>query len=404
VTLDGGHSLLAVQDGHHATRLGRVSAVVPSSADIGVELSSGVSASSLSAPIPAIYTSPQSGTFPSATAVSPLPQTKHAVPSLATPGFQATRNVGGHIKAQEDITEAAKVTASSHTLVFSSLPEGSGREAQAVRTFVQALTAYHQAGVPWVGWKVFKKEMLQLQSGPTQPYRTQKQLLAAVTRAHSRGDLHLKSDNGEHWLALPGVSWPGETSTPSSSLSQQHDESQSSLSEPEAEHISYAPILRAIGNAHKCGYPLVGVTYVAAQAAMWRFKLRTIKNPFQTALHEAVNGGHVIIADVDHATGGQWVYLPENSAYRRPTPRRTSTRKIPSPGDPTEFDQLLAYLPLHQQVLRRTVRVHFKTEVPDTPHGQDTVQLDEFLDRAEAQGLIVSGGSGKKEAWVQRKD
>jgi hypothetical protein len=360
VTLDGGHSLLAVQDGHHDTRLGRVSAVVPPLA--------------------------------SATEASSLPHVEHNVPIIETSGPRS---------AQGNIIEVT-TAATSHTSAMSPSLDMSGPEAQAVRTFVQSLTAHSQAGVPWVAWDTFRREMTAIQPRAAQPYRTKKLLLAAVSRAHFRGVLQLRTEKGQHWVALPGVPWTSDESASTPSASQpEPDVPRASLSEPATARISLKPILRAIGDAHKLGYPLVGFTYVAHKAVMWWIK--GVKNPFEQAFAEAVSTGQVLIADVDDdEMKGQWVYLPEGSVHRGPM--RSQVRKIPTPGDPNEFDPLMAYLPPGKQIFRRTVDVYFKTEVPDTPYGQTGSQINKALKRAEAQGLIVSGGSGKKEAWVQRRD
>jgi hypothetical protein len=368
VTLDGGHSLLAVQDDHHATRLGRVSAVVPPSA-LATETS------------------------------SPL-RIEHAVPAIETSGPQLAGNFGADIEAQGHTMEVMSA-ATSRTSVPSPPLKVSGSEAQAVRTFVQSLTAHSQAGVPWVAWDTFRHEMTAIQPPAAQPYRTKNSLLAVVSHAHFQGILQLRAEKGQHWVALPGVPWTPDGSTSAPSVSQQRDVPRASLSEPATARIPLRPILRAIGDAHKLGYPLVGFTYVAHKAAMWWIK--GIKNPFEQAFAEAVSTGQVLIADVnDDEMKGQWVYLPEGSVHRGPM--RSQVRKIPTPGDPNEFDPLMAYLLPGKQIFRRTVDVYFKTEVPDTPYGQTGSQINKALKRAEERGLIICGGSRRKEAWVQRKD
>jgi hypothetical protein len=263
-------------------------------------------------------------------------------------------------------------------------------EDQALRAFHSVLTTKSQAGVPWVTWKIFKRSVFEL--NVTQPYKTKKKLLAAVTRAATRGDLQLKEKDGERLLALPGVS---EGKEPVTSLALSPSSPQPTTAAPPHPHTSYSPILSVLARAHADGFPLVGYSYIEAQVVKGKVKLPV----FEKALIEAIRVGQVLVTSVDHKPDGRWAYLPDDSVHR--LPMRGTARHIPTPGDHDEFDQLLAYLP-RERILRKLVRKHFRREVPDTPYGQDAPQLNDFLTRAQEKGLIMCGGSGNKEAWVQR--
>jgi hypothetical protein len=259
-------------------------------------------------------------------------------------------------------------------------------EDQALRVFHSVLTTESQAGVPWVTWKTFKRSVFELDV--TQPYKTKKKLLAAVTLAAARGDIRMKGSGGDRYFALPGV--PVDKGLTSSSQPASASSSHS--------NIAYSPILSVVADAHGKGFPLVGYSYVAAQVV----KGKKVKlHLFEKALTGAIRTGEILVTIVEHNPDGRWFYLPDDSVHRLPV--HGTTRHIPAPGDPDEFNQLLACLPPpHERVLRKSVRNHFRKQVPDTPYGQDAAQLDRFLARAQEKGLIMCGGSGKREAWVQR--
>jgi hypothetical protein len=454
VTLDGGHSLLAVQDPNHSTRLSRISGVAQVSTNL---VGQGDSVFTPRSSIPVTRTALPAGNPASSATITPtLPNRGATVSTSVSSQPQVLQFVNqatsGSIMLSHCLNKApagTTVTSSCAPLLSNQPPlelskgkhpalddhpdansnspapsspsfptgivhggtnpsrrmtssTGAGsaqdhtsdeKRLAATRRFLsQLLLEGHQV--------VTYDDAVRHLVGPDRPppYQTTDEFLALLHAASLDGQLQLIEEKGGRWLALPNIFWsPFDlqsahiSSTDSATIG--NPPADSVVSTSQAVPKIYQSILQVLADAHASGFPLVGQSFISDKA---NYTTKT----FRKAFNEAIRDGQVLIASVNVAGGGRWARLPDDSEYRRPC--RAITREIPTQGDPHEFDRLLAYLPPNSRVLRKKVRKHFIKKVPDTPYGQDGGVLNIVLDRAQATGLIRSGGTEKKEMWVQR--
>jgi hypothetical protein len=120
------------------------------------------------------------------------------------------------------------------------------------------------------------------------------------------------------------------------------------------------------------------------------------KGELQASISAGITSGHIILTS---DVGGRYFSLPSDSPLRRPIQIR-----LPHPVGPggAEFAPLLQFLRGSSPAKRKQVRKHLKNRLPDAPYGQTASRINHALDRACELGLVTAGGTGKK-AWLSLK-
>jgi hypothetical protein len=391
VTRDGGHSLLAVQDAQHSTRLGRVQA----SATVSSDPFSSHNGPSLRDLPPAHAVQTNSHHHVDTNAFRPV-----AGPTFPTDAADAA---GGPLHESTLSASQTSATPSGHVHVPSLNPISVHPEVHA--QFIPLLEIMRSRRE--LGMTIVSFDDLGTSFKDRNIYLTPRKIQVLARRAVAAG---LVTYAGSKRVRLPEEpvrqpaaytaghvpSHPSENVQEPVRVNDGEDAGSEALQlAPASDSVDEAlpsleSVIQSMVRAHRRGYTRVAYSFLCSQVV--GHGVTSDGKPFSrpadlyARLERGIEDGQLVSLIED---GDSYVILPEDSPHRRPV-----TRELPG-VDEGEFGRLLAHLRTRAPISWKSLQWQLQSHTPDAPYGQKAAKVNDAIKRAHEAGVIQVEGTGR---------